>query len=136
MENVKTMAEEMIEEIQDFYKKFKPLFDKGLPTFWYTNDNLFDKEDYDNLLAQQRVNHDKFQELEGTLKGEDILNKLEDDFDILSQLKYVRISLPPISFSNYVELEVLAQEMQAYNIPSKAQWMEIDKFSKLKLTQG
>ena len=130
------MEKEMKEDIQGFYKKFKPLFDKGLPTFWYNNDNLFNKEDYDNLLAQQRVNHDKFQELEGTLKGEDILNKLEDDFDILSQLKYVRISLPPISFSNYVELEVLAQEMQAYNIPSKAQWMEIDKFSKLKLTQG
>lgn len=87
-------------------------------------------------MAQQRVNHDKFQELEGTLKGEDILNKLEDDFDVLSQLKYIRRNLPSISFSNCVELEVLAREMQAYNVPSKAQWMEIEKFSKLKLTQG
>ena len=84
MENVKTMVERMKGEIQDFYKKFKPLFDKGLPTFWYNNNNLFNKEDYDNLLAQQRVNHDKFQDMEGTLKGEDILNRLEDDFDILS----------------------------------------------------
>ena len=82
------------------------------------------------------INHDKFQELEGTLKGEHILNKLEDDFDILSRLKYIRRSLPPISFSNCVELEVLVREMQAYNVPSKAQSMEIDKFSKLKLTQG
>ena len=96
---------------------------------------MFNKEDYDNLLAQERVNHDKFQDLEGTLKGEYILSKLEDDFDILSQLKHIRKSLPPISFSNCVELEVLAQKMQAYNIPSKAQWMEIDKFSKLKLRQ-
>lgn len=86
-------------------------------------------------MAQQRVNHDKFQDMEGTLKGGDILNKL-DDIDILSQLKYIRKSIPPIWFSNCVELEVLAWEMQAYNIPSKAQWMEIDKFSKLKLTQG
>ena len=84
---------------------------------------MFNKEDYDNLLAQHRVNHDKFQDLEGTLKGEDLLNKLEDDFDILSQLKYTRRSLSPISFSNCVELEVLAWEMQAYNIPSKSQWM-------------
>lgn len=80
--------------------------------------------------------HDKFQDLEGTLKREDILNKLEDDFDILSQLKYIKRSLSPISFSNCVELEVLAWEMQAYNVSSKAQWMEIDKFSKLQLTQG
>ena len=97
---------------------------------------MFNKEDYDNILAQQRVNHDKFQEMEGTLKGEDILNKLEDDFDILSQLKYIRRSLPPISFSNCVELELLAREMQVYNVPSKAQWMDIYKLSKLKLTQG
>ena len=43
MENVKTMAEETKQDIQDFYKKFKPLFDKGLPTFWYNNDILFNK---------------------------------------------------------------------------------------------
>ena len=123
-------------EIEYFYKKFKPLFDKGLPTFWYNNDNLFNKDDYDNLLTHQRVNHDKFQDMEGTVKGEDILNKLEDDFDILCQLKHIRKSLPPISFSKCVEPEVIAWEMQAYNIPSKAQWMEVDKFSNLKLTQG
>ena len=69
MENVKTMEEDMKGEIQYFYKKFKPVFDKGLSTFWYNNDNLFNKQDYDNLMAQQRVNHDKFQEMEGTLKG-------------------------------------------------------------------
>ena len=112
------------------------MFDKGLPTFWYNNDSLFKKEYYDNHLAQQRVNHDKFQDMEGTLKGEDILNKLEDDYDILSQLNHIRKSLPPISFSNCMELEVLAREIQAYNVPSKAQWMEIDKFVNLKLTQG
>lgn len=33
MENVKTRAKEMKEEVQDFYKQFKPLVDKGLPTF-------------------------------------------------------------------------------------------------------
>ena len=97
---------------------------------------MINKEDYDNLLAQQRANYDKFQELEGTLKGEDILNNLEDDFDILSQLKYIRRNIPSISFSSCVEMEVLVREMQAYNVPSKAQWMEIDNFSKLKLTQG
>lgn len=70
------------------------------------------------------------------MKGEDIINKLEYDFDILIQLKYIRRNLPSISFSNYVELEVLAWEMQAYNVPSKSQRMEIEKFSKLKLTQG
>ena len=79
MDNLKSMVEEMKVEIEDFYKKFKPPFDKGLPTFWYNNDILFNKDDYDNMLAQQTVNHDKFQDMEGTLKGEDILNKLKDD---------------------------------------------------------
>ena len=69
------------------------------------------------------MNHDKFQDMEGILKGEYILNKLEDDFDILCQLKHIKKGLPPISFSNCMELEVIAREMQAYNVPSKAQWM-------------
>ena len=60
MDNVKSLVEEMKIEIEDFYKKFKPMFDKGLLSFWYNNDNFFKKDDYDNLLAQQRVNHDKF----------------------------------------------------------------------------
>ena len=60
MDNVKSLEEEMKVEIEYFDKKFKPLFDKGLPTFWYNNDILFNKDDYDNILAQQRVNHDKF----------------------------------------------------------------------------
>ena len=136
MDNVKTMAEEMKVEIEYFYKKFKPLFDKGLPMFWYNNDNLLNRDGYDNLLAQQRVNHDKFQEMEGTLKGEEILNKLEEDFDILCQIKHIKKSLPPISFSKCVELEVIAWKMQFYTVPSKAQWMEVDKYSKIKSTQG
>lgn len=45
MENVKTREEEMKKEVQDFYKKFKPLFVKGLPSFWYNNDNLINKDD-------------------------------------------------------------------------------------------
>ena len=136
MDNVKSLAKEMKIEIEDFYKKFKPLFDKGLPTFWYNNDRLFNKDDYDDLLAQQRVNHDNFQDMEGIIKGEEILNKLEDDFDILCQIKNIRKILPPISFSKCVELEVIAWEMKSYTVPSKAQWMEVDKFSKLKFMQG
>ena len=74
--------------------------------------------------------------MEGTLKGEDILNKLEDGFDILCQIKNIREILPPISFSKCVEMEAMAREMQSYTIPSKSHWMEVDKFSNLKLTQG
>ena len=134
MNNVKSMVEEMKTKVEGFYKKFKHLFDKGILTFWDTNDSLLNKDDYDNLLAQQRMNHEKFQDMEGTLKWEDILNKLEDDFDILCQIKNIGKNLPPISFSKCVEFEVKAREMQSYNVPSKAHWNELDKFSKLKST--
>ena len=134
MNNVKSLAEEMKTEVEGFYKKFKHLFDKGLRTFWDNNDNLFNKDDYDNILAQQRMSHDKFHDMEGTLKGEEILNKLLDDFDILCQIKNIRKNLPPISFSKCVELEVIAREMHSYTVPSKAHWNEVDKFSNLKST--
>ena len=51
MDNVKSLQEEMKIEIEDLYKNFKSLFEKGLPTFWYNNDSLFNKDDYVNILS-------------------------------------------------------------------------------------
>ena len=43
---------------------------------------------------------------------------------------------PPVPYADYINLEVMTMEMQSYDLPSKAQWHEIDKFSKLKGITG
>jgi hypothetical protein len=48
------------------------------------------------------------------------------------QIQKMRKDLPPVSYVDCINLEVMTMEMQCYGLPSKAQWQEIDKFSKLK----
>jgi len=67
-----------------------------------------------------------------SLKGETVVAKLGSNFDILSQLGKVQSQLPPITLAESHNLEVLAQEKEAYEITNKLQWDEIEKLAKLK----
>ena len=78
------------------------------------------------------MNHDKFYDMEKGLKEKKIIRKLEDDFDILSQIQKIRKSLPPMSYTDCINMEVMTMEMHSYDLPSESQWKEIDKFSKMK----
>ena len=72
--------------------------------------------------------------MENNLKGENIVSKLSDDFNVLGQLQEFRVNLPSISYAECIDLKIPVREMQAYDVPSKEKWQEIDKFSKLKVT--
>ena len=64
------------------------------------------------------------------------MSKLEDDFDILSQIQKMRKDIPPVSPADCINLEVMTMEMQSYDLPSNTQQQEIDNFSKLKGITG
>ena len=129
-------AENMREDVKQFQLQFKDVIDKGLPSFWDKDNKLLHKNDYDKLILGERMNHDKFQDMEKGLKAQQIMSKLEDDFDILSQIQKMRKDLPLVSYANCINLEVMTMEMQSYDLPSNAQWHEIDKFSKMKGITG
>ena len=76
MNQVKMAAEEMKEDVKQFQLQFKDVIDKGLPSFWDKDNRLLHKNDYDKLLSQGRMNHDKFQDMEKGLKAQQIMSKL------------------------------------------------------------
>ena len=76
------------------------------------------------------MDHSKFEDLEKGLKGNTIVDKLTNDFKILSQFRTIKSCLPPISYASYVELEVLIKEMVDYDIPSKSQWKEVERLGR------
>lgn len=76
MKTVKDKAKHVMEEVQQFQKKLQVIFDKGLPSFWDNNEQLLIKDDYDNLIYQERMNHNKFEDMEKSLKGENIVSKV------------------------------------------------------------
>ena len=122
MNKMKVATEKMREDVKQFQLQFKDLVDKGLPSFWDKYNRLLHKNDYGKLLSEERMNHGKFQDMEKSLKVEVIMSKLEDDFDILSQIQKMRKDIPPISYADCINLEVMTMEMQSYDLPSKAQW--------------
>ena len=58
------------------------------------------------------------------------MDKLNDDFEILFNFKIIVKNLPPLSYSQYNELEVLTKQMVAYEYPTTSQWEKIIKFGK------
>ena len=104
---VKLKIEDMQKEIKDFYSLFKPLIDKALPHFWDENNYLLKKEGYDNLLVQRRNDHSQFENLEGNIRGEVMVETLGDSFDIFNQVR--RVNFPSPLIDEYIDLETEAR---------------------------
>ena len=84
MQKVKAKIEELQKEIKEIYSLFKPLIEKGLPHFWDEDNALLKKEDYVNLLVQRRNDHSQFENLKGNLRGEVVIQKLGNVFDLFN----------------------------------------------------
>ena len=80
LQKVIAKIEELQKEIKEVYSLFKPLIEKGLPHFWDEDNVVLKKEDYDNLLVQRRNDHSQFENMEGNLRGDVILQKLGNGF--------------------------------------------------------
>ena len=122
---VKEKIETLQKEIKEFYVLFKPLIEKGLPPFWDENNCLLKKEVYDNLLVQKRNDHSQFENMEGNLKGETIVEKIDDIFD----LQIRKVKLPPPLIEEYIDLEIKARQLVNIELLSKSQFQEINKLA-------
>ena len=104
---------------------FKPLIEKGLPHFWDENNCLLQKETYDNLLVQKRNDHSQFENLEGNLRGEVIVEKLGEIFYLFNQVRRVKFPSPLIE--EYIDLEIEAQQLMNIKLPRKNQFKKVIK---------
>ena len=76
MNEVKAKAEQMRNEVHKFEADLKLLFEKGLTSFQDKKGKLLKKEEYVASLKKVRHYNSKFQNMEGNLKGEEIIDKL------------------------------------------------------------
>ena len=104
-------------EIKDTYAIFKPLFEKGLPHFWDNENKLLRKGQYEDLIVSKRNVHSNFEDLEGNLRGEVLVAKLGDVFDVLNMAR--RIKLPKPVAEDYINLEILAIQMKEVMFPTR-----------------
>ena len=98
-----------------------------MPHFWDENNCLLKKEDYDNLLVQKRNAHSQFENLEGNLRGEVMVEKLGDTFDIFNEVRQVNFPSPLIE--KYIDLEIEPQQLANIELPSKIHFKEVTKMA-------
>lgn len=77
------------------------------------------------------MDHSKFEDLKIWLDGNVVVDKLTEDFEILSEFREIKTGLPPISYKSCIELEVLIKEMMDYDIPSQVWWKEVERLGKM-----
>ena len=78
------------------------------------------------------MDHSKFKDIENELDGRLVVNKLIDDFEILSQFRIIKEQIPPISYASCIDLEFLIKKMMDYHIPSEKQWKEVKRLGRAK----
>ena len=115
------------EEIKTIYAIFKPLMDKGLPYFWDTENRLLKKDNYDDLIVAKINDHSNFEDLEGNLRGEILVTKLGDTFELLNMIR--KITLPQTEVQEYINLEILSIQMKDLMLPTKNHFKELIKMA-------
>ena len=119
--------EALQKEIKEIYAIFKPLIEKGLPYFWDTKNRLLKKEKYEDLIVSKRNNHSNFEDLEGNMRGEVLVAKSSDIFDLLNMER--RVKLPKPVTEDYINLKILSIQMKEVMLPTRNQFKELVKMA-------
>jgi hypothetical protein len=78
------------------------------------------------------MDHSKFENPEENLKGETLVEHMITYFDIVNQLKPVKVGLPVMTYASCIDMAILIKEMMDYDIPSDLQWKDIVWLGKTK----
>ena len=122
----------MNHQIKEFIELFNPVFKRGLPLFWEEKGGLCSQKDYKYRLINCRLDHTQFDDMQQSLSGKVVVDKLARDFEMLFDFKATCAKLSDFSYVENVELRVLAKEMINLDLPAIDQWKIIENFGKSK----
>jgi hypothetical protein len=63
------------------------------------------------MLDDRRNDESRFEQLEGTLKGKDVMDMLDGDFDLLHNLNIIFRNLTQKSYERYTSLDELVRNL-------------------------
>ena len=82
---------------------------------------------YVKLMNQARLNHANFEGMNGGIKGEVIINKLSEDFELLVQFMTIKSDISAIGHIPLIELDVIQSELFEMATPLDQQWKDIHR---------
>jgi len=133
LQNVETKCHELMREISTFKNIFNDVIKHGLPLFWNENGDFYPMNNYKKLLEDRRNNDNKFEKLDGTLKGQDVVELLAGDFELLHNMKMIFGKLPPLVYEKYIDLDEAVRNLNDHKYLMGKYWKILCQFSKLPL---
>ena len=106
---------------------FQPLFQKGFPEFWGPEGKLIPQRKYVELLNHTILNHAKFEGMNGGIKGQVIIDKINEEFELLETLMTIKQDLLAIGHSPLIDLDVILKDLFEMTTPIDQQWKDIHR---------
>ena len=104
---VQVDIDRMTHQVKMFMDMFDPLFKKGLPLFWEEKGSMLSQKEYQDHLNECRLDRKKFVDMQKSLLGKEIVDKLADYFEMIFSFKSTCARILHFSYRDHVELRVL-----------------------------
>jgi hypothetical protein len=96
------------------------MVEKGLPECWDKKGNLFSLQNYQQFFIKSREDTSKFRGITGMLKGQIIVDLLDEDFFLLWKLRNLFVITP--TYERYTEVDISYKKMMTFKYPTKQDW--------------
>ena len=91
---------------------------------------MLTKEEYHEMIIACRQDHLKFIDMTQSLIGGIIVDKLEDEFEVLFAFTEACASLQIFSYQDHFQLRILEKELATVELPTLDQWKTVERFGR------
>ena len=79
-------------------------------------------------MVHRRSDHNKFEDMQHALSGPVVFDKLAGEFKALFDFKAACMKVPNLTYSDKMELSVMAHEMVIADLTGSEQWRSIQMY--------
>ena len=119
-------------KVKQVIRLFRSLVNKGIPFFWEEKGPLLSQKEYLEFLVTCRWDNIKFRDMQQSLLGRTICDKLASEFELLFDFKSTYAKAPKTSYPETMELKLKALDMAVTNFPVPDQWRSIQQYGSSK----
>ena len=89
---------------------------------------MLTRDEYLEKLVHCRSDHNKFEDMQHALYGPIVFDKFAREFEALFDFKFACTKVPNITYSDNMELRVLAHKMVIADLPGSEKWRSIQMY--------
>jgi hypothetical protein len=123
IQQVQSKLVHLEKNVQWYKSHYKNMVDMGLPEYYGKRGNFLPLPEYQQVLISVRENSNNFKGSTGMLKGQTIVELLDDDFFLLSHLRNLFETSP--TFEACIKMEKAYRRMISCKYPSNQEWRRL-----------